>query len=94
MIAEPESDTEDELEPEPLEPPVSQKEKPVPMAPKRKRNPKNDEYWDSVVGRRSSTRERKPTAKVQTVGMDPDHSTDEQARNSPLAAEWAKTHQQ
>ena len=60
------------------------------MAPKRKRNPKNDEYWDSVVGRRSSTRERKPTAKIQAIGMDPDHPTDEQARNSPLAAEWAK----
>jgi len=92
VIEEPESDTEDEEEPEPEspEPPVSENEKPVPMAPKRKRNLKNDEYWDSVVGRRSSTRERKPTAKVQAVGADLDHPTDEQARNSPLAAEWAK----
>jgi len=97
VIEELESDTEDEIESEPLEPPVSEKEKPVPMAPKRKRNLKNNEYWDSVVGKQSSTRKRKSTTKVQTVdhataniqavGMDPDHPTDEQARNSPLAAE-------
>jgi len=31
-----------------------------------------------------------PTAKIQAVSMDPDHPTNEQARNSPLAAEWAK----
>jgi len=60
------------------------------MALRRKQNPKNDEYWDSVVGKRSSTHERKSTTKVQAVGMDPDHPTDQQARNSPLAAKWAK----
>jgi len=53
-----------------------------------------------MVGRQSSTRKRKSTAKVQivdyataniqAVGIDPNHSTDEQARNSPLAAEWAE----
>jgi len=62
VIEEPESDTEDEIEleepePESLEPPASEKEKPVPMASRRKRNPKNDEYWDNVVGKQSSTRE-------------------------------------
>jgi len=97
VIDESAPETEEE---EPEEPPLHQvpgkapkdEEKLVPMAPKRKRNPQNDEYWDSVVGKRSSTREQKPTAKaqIQAVGTDPDHPTEEQARNSPIAAEWAK----
>jgi len=89
VTEESESDTEDEIEleePEPESPEPPAERIPVPMAPKRKRNPKNNEYWDSVVGRRSSIRERRPSAKIQAVGMDPDHSTDKQARNSPLAA--------
>jgi len=92
VIDEPVSDSEEETELEEPEPPVQQDEKPAPMVPKRKRNSKNDEFWDKVVGRRSSTRERKLTTKVQiqAVGTDPDHPTDEQARNSPIAAEWAK----
>jgi len=96
VIEESESDTEEELDGSPIyqvpknEEPLEDEKIPVPMAPRRKRNPKNDEYWDSVVDRRSSTQERKPTANIQTVSMDPDHPTDEQARNSPIAAEWAK----
>jgi len=94
-IEELESDTEDEESPlhqvpeeaPKNEEPLADERIPVPMAPKRKQNPKNDEYWDGMVGRRSSTHERKPTAKIQAVPMDPDHPTDEQARNSPLAAE-------
>ena len=98
MIDESALETEEEEEPE--EPLLHQvpgkapkdEEKPVPMAPKQKRNPQNDEYWDSVVGKQSSTRERKPTAKaqIQAVSTDPDYPTEEQAHNSPIAAKWAK----
>jgi len=81
-------DRETEEPPRPITPEKQISTTEPPAAPKRKRKP--DEYWDNLLGHRSSTRERKPTAKVQAVGTDLDHPTDEQARNSPLAAEWAK----
>jgi len=64
----------------------------VPNASKHKRNSKNDAYWDSLVGRHSSSREKKPSTKsrIYAVGIDPDHPTDAQARSSPVAYEWAK----
>jgi len=50
---------------------------------------KKKKDWGSIVGtREKSTRERK--TRVLAVGADPDHLTDEQARNSSLAAKWAK----
>ena len=45
-------------------------------------------YWRDTLGERKSTWKRKP--RVLAVGIDPDHPTDEQARSSPQAAEWAK----
>jgi len=41
-----------------------------------------------VRAREPSTRIRKP--RVKAVRTDPDHPTDEQARNSPEAVEWTK----
>jgi len=61
--------------------PVEQAETPV-TRPPRKKN------WKAIVGERSSPRTPKP--RVLAVGSDPDHPTDEQARASPEAAEWAK----
>ena len=48
--------------------------------------------WEEKVGSRFSTRERRSTEKTRilAVGANPDKPTDEQARNLPLAAEWAK----
>ena len=61
-----------------------------PPAPRKKRRTAAE--WEEKVASRFSTREKKPTEKAQThaVGTDPDHPTDEQARNSLQAAEWAK----
>jgi len=54
-----------------------------------KRKKKDTAYWDKTVGKREkSTRESK--SRVLAVGTDPDHPTDEQARNSLQAAEWTK----
>lgn len=64
-----------------------------PPAPKKRGRTNQD--WEALVGHRlRSTRERRITEKAQTyvVGADPDHPTDEQARNSPQASEWAKAH--
>ena len=44
--------------------------------------------WPEIVGERKSPRTPKP--KIQAVSSDPDHPTNEQARASPEAAEWAK----
>ena len=55
-------------------------------APKKKR--RIVEEWTNLVGTHKSTRDRKP--KIFAVGADPDHSTDQQARTSPQAREWAK----
>jgi len=75
-------------------------------APKKQRGKKN---WTAEVGTRekssrtlfSSWKKAGGTAegslfsvKISAVGTDPDHPTDEQARNSPLAAEWAKARAQ
>jgi len=61
----------------------------TPIPEKRKRKKKDTVYWDETVGtREKSTRERKPG--ILAVGSDPDHPTDEQARSSPQAHEWAK----
>lgn len=60
-----------------------------PPAPRKPRNRKN---WPDIVGRREpSTRIKRPTWKARTgaVGTDQDHPTDQQARNSPQAKEWA-----
>jgi len=56
---------------------------------KKERKKKDTAYWDKTVGKREkSTREPKP--RVLAIGTDPDHPTDEQARNSPQAVEWTK----
>jgi len=74
----------------PKTPPRSNTPITEPAARKRKRKPTAE--WDKLLGSRSSTRERQPTekARAQAVGAGPDYPTDKQARNSPLAAEWAK----
>jgi len=78
-----ESSSEEEIPP----PEVSDWDQPDPppedlgpaAAPKKKR--RTAEEWTNLVGSRRSTRDRKP--KIFTVGTDPDHPTDQQARTSP-----------
>lgn len=68
-----------------------QSSKEPPPATKKKQNSRKD--WDELVGRREpSPRTRRPTEKVRTgaVGMDEDHPTDQQARNSTHAERWAE----
>jgi len=77
------------LMPDPELPTSGDQELDTPIPEKRKRKKKDTVYWDKTIGtREKSTRERKP--RILAVGSDPDHPTDGQARNSPLAAEWAK----
>jgi len=67
------------------EPGPSEEQRIEPSVPKRKKG----KDWTSVVGTRDQpTRESKK--RVLAIGIDPDHPTDEQARNSPQAAKWAK----
>jgi len=68
-------------EPEP-EPSKEQRiDTPVPMR-------KRKDWTSTIRSRTQPTRESK--SRVKAVGSDPDHPTDEQARNSPQASEWAK----
>ena len=71
-------------------------EPPVIAAPK-KRTRITAEQWTSQVGSRQSMRVKYPTipkgdttGSIFAVGADPDHPTDQQARSSPQAHEWAK----
>jgi len=85
-----ESSSEEEI----LPPEISDWDQPDPppedlglaAAPKKKRW--TAEEWTNLVGTRKSTRDRKP--KIFAVGADPDHPTDQQAKTSPQAKEWAE----
>ena len=59
-----------------------------PPAPKKKRRTATE--WEKIVGSRFSMREKKPSSRIQAVGADSDHPTDEQARTSPNATKWAE----
>ena len=84
-----ESSSEEEIPP----PEISDWDQPDPLpedlgpaaAPKKKR--RTAEEWTNLVGSHRSTSDRKP--KIFAVGTDPDHPTDQQARTSPQAKEWA-----
>ena len=59
-----------------------------PAAPKKKRTGKD---WEKIVAKREpSSRIRQPTWKIQPVGTDADHPTDQQARESPEREKWAE----
>jgi transposase InsO family protein len=68
----------------------------IPLSNKEKPHRKTPEEFTALYGSRQSTRTRKPTKKVSenatvsAVGTDPDHPTDQQARQSQYSSEWAK----
>lgn len=70
----------------------SLQKEPPPALRKKKRTAAE---WEENVASRFSTRDRRTTekSKISAVSADPDHPTDEQARNSPYAKEWAKARQ-
>ena len=87
-------DQQSEEEPDdPIEEPTQPiaTEEPVEPPPALRKGRRKAEKWKDQVGTREpSKRIRQPTWKIQPVGSDPDHLTEQQAQSSSNAHEWAK----
>jgi hypothetical protein len=66
-----------------------------PLPEKHMHHRKTAEEFTALYGNRESIHKKRPTSKARTkaVGIDKDHSTDEQARNGIYATKWAYARQ-